>query len=61
MEGSIDMEWNRYDSIGCYTHFVTFNFDLSHTFDFVFQGKMLKLLFLRNMGGGGGGGATHLE
>ena len=30
MEGPIDMEQKRCESIGCYTHFVTFNIPLTH-------------------------------
>ena len=33
MEGSIDMERKGCESIGCYTHFVTSNFDLNHVLD----------------------------
>ena len=32
----IDMEWKECESIGCYTHFVTFNFDLKHDIDLGF-------------------------
>ena len=28
MAGSIDMEQKGYESIGCYTHFVTLSYDL---------------------------------
>ena len=33
MEVSINMGRNGCQSIGCHTHFVTFNFDLSHDLD----------------------------
>ena len=33
MEGSIDMERKGCESIGCYTHIVTFNFGLNHDLD----------------------------
>ena len=33
MEGPIDMEQKRCESIGCYTHFVTFNIPLTHDLD----------------------------
>ena len=47
------------ESIGCYTHFVTFNFDLNHDLDLStfpspmtltldFQGQILKKSYLRN-------------
>ena len=35
--GPIDMERKRCESIWCYTHFVTFNFDLNHDLDFEFS------------------------
>ena len=37
MCGPIDMERKRCKSIGCYTHFVTFNFDLNHDLDLGFS------------------------
>ena len=37
MEGSIGMEQKGCESIGCYTHFVTFNFYLNHNPDLVFS------------------------
>ena len=33
----IDMERKGCESIGCYTHFVTFNFDLNHDLDLRFS------------------------
>ena len=40
MEGLIDMERKACESIGCYTHFVTFNVHLTHDLDI--QGQILK-------------------
>ena len=37
MGGPIDMERKGCELIGCYTHFVTFNFDLSHEIDLGFS------------------------
>ena len=37
MGGPIDMEWKGCESIGCYTHFVTSNFDLNHDLDLGFS------------------------
>ena len=37
MEGPIDMEQKRCESIGCYTHFVTFNIPLTHDLDLGFS------------------------
>ena len=37
MGGPIDMEWKGCESIGCYTHFVTFNLDLNHDLDLGFS------------------------
>ena len=37
MGGLIDMERKVCESIGCYTHFVTFNFDLNHDLDHRFS------------------------
>ena len=37
MGGPIDMELKGCESIGCYTHFVTFNFDLNHDLDLRFS------------------------
>ena len=37
MEGSIDLELKGYESIECYIHFVTFNFDLNHDLDLGFS------------------------
>ena len=39
MEGSIDMERKGCESIGCYTHFVTFNVFLTHDLDLGFSRK----------------------
>ena len=36
MEGPIDMERKWCESIGCYTHFVTFNIPLTHDLDLEF-------------------------
>ena len=46
MGGTIDMERKGCESIGCYTHFVTPNFDFK--LDLGFQGQILKKLYLRN-------------
>ena len=46
MDGLIDMERKGCESIGCYTHFVTFNIPLTLTLDF--RGQILKKLYLRN-------------
>ena len=35
--GPIDMERKGCESIGCYTHFVAFNFDLNHNLDLGFS------------------------
>ena len=37
MAWPIDMERKGCESIGCYTHFVTFNFDLNHDLDLGFS------------------------
>ena len=37
MEGPIDMEQKGCESTGCYTHFMTFNFDLNHENDHGFS------------------------
>ena len=37
MEGLIDMERKGCESIGCYTHFVTFNIPLTHDLDLGFS------------------------
>ena len=37
MEGPIDMERKGCESIGCYTHFVTFNVPLTHNLDLGFS------------------------
>ena len=37
MEGSIDMKRKGCVLIGCYTHFVTFNFDFDHDIDLGFS------------------------
>ena len=48
MEGLIDMEWKACESIGCYTHFVTFSVPSPMTLTLDFQGKILKKQYLRN-------------
>ena len=48
MGGPIDMERKACESIGCYTHFVTFNVPLPMTLTLDFQGQILKKLYLRN-------------
>ena len=48
MEGLIDLERKGCESIGCYTHFVTFNFPSPMTFTLDFQGQILKKSYLRN-------------
>ena len=35
--GPIDVEQKGYESIGCYTYFVTFNFPLTHDLDLRFS------------------------
>ena len=46
MGGSIDMERKGCESIGCYTHFVTFNFDLNHDLDLGFsRSNFQKVVF----------------
>ena len=47
MEGPIDMERKRCESIGCYTHFVTL-FPSPMTLTLNFQGQILKKSYLRN-------------
>ena len=42
MEGSIDMERKGCESIECYIHFVTFNFDLNHELDLGFSRSNLE-------------------
>ena len=37
-----DMEWKGCESIECYTHFVTCNFDLNHDLDWIFKVKFWK-------------------
>ena len=37
MEWLIDMEWKGCESIGCYTHFETFDFDLNDHLDLGFS------------------------
>ena len=37
MEGAIDMERKGCESIGCYTHLVTFNVPLTHDLDLGFS------------------------
>ena len=44
----IDMEPKECQSIGCYTHFVTFNFTSTMTLTLDFQGQILKKSYLRN-------------
>ena len=48
MGGQIDMEKTGFESIGWWIHVLTFNFDLTDDLDLGFQGKILKLLYLRN-------------
>ena len=40
MGGPLDMEQKGYESIGCYTYFMTLTLD--------FQGQTLEILYLRN-------------
>ena len=47
MEGRIDMERKGCESIGCYTHFVTFNVPSPMTLTLDFQGQILKKSYLR--------------
>ena len=42
MGGPINMEWKGYESIGCYTYYVTFSYDLN------FEGQISKKLYHRN-------------
>ena len=44
----IDTERTGCELIECWTHVVTFNFDLIHDLDLGFQSKILKLLYLKN-------------
>ena len=44
MGGEIDMEWKFYESIGCWTHYVTLNYGLTLGFDLGF----LRLISLNN-------------
>ena len=37
MEGPIDLERKGYDSIGCYTYFVTLSYDLDLVIIYVFK------------------------
>ena len=46
MGGPIDMERKGCESIGCYTHFVTFTSTMTLTLDF--QGQILKKSYRRN-------------
>ena len=48
MEGPIDMEQKRCESIGCYTHFVTFNIPLTHDLDLGFSRSNFENVYLRN-------------
>ena len=48
MEEPIDMERKACESIGCYTHFVTFNFDLNHDLDLGFSRSNFEKSYLRN-------------
>ena len=48
MDGPIDMEQKGCESIGCYTHLVTFNVPLTHDLTLDFQGQTLKKSYLRN-------------
>ena len=48
MGGPIDMEWKGCESIGCYTHFVTFDLDLNHDLDLGFSRSILKKSYLGN-------------
>ena len=51
MGGSIDMEPKGCESIGCYTHIVTLNFDLTHDLELGF----LRSFFLNSCIAGMGG------
>ena len=42
MEGAIDMERKGCELIRCYTHFVTFNFPLTHDLDIGFSRSNLE-------------------
>ena len=44
----IDMERKGCELIGCYTHFVTFNVQLTHDLDLGFSRSSFELLYLRN-------------
>ena len=50
MEGSIDMEQKGCESKGCYTHFVTFNFDLINDLNFGFLRSNFEKLHYSGMG-----------
>ena len=43
MGGPIDMEPKGYESIGCETHIVILNFDLTHDFDFWFSRSIFEI------------------
>ena len=50
MEGPIDMERKGCDSIGCYTQFLTFNFDFNHNLDLGFPRSNLEKSRISGMG-----------
>ena len=50
MEGAIDMERKGCESIRCYTHFVTFNFPLTHDLDIGFSMSNLQKSHILGMG-----------
>ena len=52
MEGLIDMERKGCESIGCYTHFVTFNFGLNHDLDLGFLRSNFKKVVSQEWDGG---------
>ena len=48
MGGLIDIKVKGYESIGCWTHYMTLNFDLTHDLDLGFSRSIIKKLYLWN-------------
>ena len=49
MGGPIGMEWKRYESIRCYTYFMTLSYDLDLS---IFKVKLWKCyIYISGMGG----------
>ena len=51
MEGPIDMERKRCESIGCYTHFVTFNIPLTNDLDLGFSRSNFEKVISQELDG----------